>query len=129
VPSAQRYEVEFGDVWYRDQKPERPGLTQDPGVHICAEGEMMAVAFDEQDGVLHKHGVAAKVIAWAGAARERLAASPIPDLARYLITIEFPATQDTLSELNACIATSGRISGFQKHLALIGDASTANKFP
>jgi len=111
------YSIEFGDICFKDS-----------GGHIVssiAGSELLAIAFDEADGVLHKHGRADRVAKWAEGARKRFSDNGFEELAKSLVVVSFPGTADTINELNACIATSGRVKDFVANVSRL-DAISDN---
>lgn len=108
------YVIEHGDTWFRTG-PSKGGLGS--GLrHICGPSELLAVAFDSDDGMLHKHGTAEMVTKWADNAREKLKSNGLDNWAQNLVVLSFPPMPEALEELNACIACTGRILGFQNRL-------------
>jgi DNA polymerase II small subunit/DNA polymerase delta subunit B len=71
--------------------------------------ETLAVAFDEADGILHKHGREERVSEWAAEARRKFLSAGFDELVQSISVVAFPATPETIRELNACIAISGRV--------------------
>lgn len=77
-------------------------------VSVCSSDEAVAMAFDRETGVLMKHGKADRVQAWAAAAKAAFLAIGEKQFALDIEVAAFLPTQDALSEMNACIATTGR---------------------
>ena len=83
------------------------------GEAICPPTAELSIAFDKNDGVLHKHGAPALVQAWHVAATKRLRDAGFIDLADDLICISgrFP-----LEDINRCLDCSGYIGRFYAKL-------------
>lgn len=110
------YSIEFGDICFKDS-----------GGRILSSidrTELLAVAYDEIDGVLHKHGRADRVESWATDARKKFADGGFDELAKSLVVVSFPGTAETINELNACIATSGRVKNLIASLKEIDRIAT-----
>lgn len=115
------YRIEYGDAWYVSDADRR---------HVCDGSQFLAVAFDAEDMVLHKHGRAERVEAWADKTRKMFTEAGHGELAEMIVVLAFPVTPETISELNACIATTGRIAGLQKRLEEIGRVhGPATRYP
>ncbi len=100
------YVIEHGEVWFVHRGPSTPGgrAMRLDRRHVCGPSENLAVAFDEEDGILHKHGTETRVRAWIDEFRAKTAeALPVP------VMVTFPPNAETVAELNRCIATTGRI--------------------
>lgn len=105
------YVIEHGEVWYVNQGPSTPGgrAMRLGRHHVCGPSENLAMAFDEEDGILHRHGTEASVRAWIENLRRRTAGLP-PEMSLPVPTmLTFPPTAETVAEMNLCIATTGRI--------------------
>jgi len=107
-----RYHFEHGDVWFRNGGRH---------FHVCGSSDFLAVVFDADDGTLHKHGNENLVTQWADKTRETFQSGIkngiIPaELMPNLVVLAFPARQETLDELNACITTSGRVLKLEERL-------------
>ena len=103
------YVIRHGDVW----------LTEGMGGNHVADGSgQMAVAFDD-DGVLMKHGEASRVSAYAEKAEKALSHAMGDDAPRITV-LSFPVTPETIAELNACTAASGRVMTLERRLAAMG---------
>ena len=61
------YVIEHGEVWFVHQGASTPGgkAMRLDRRHVCGPSDNLAVAFDEEDGILHKHGTETAVRAWA----------------------------------------------------------------
>ena len=112
------YEFRHGDVWYVLRDPKGRETTCR---HVCSGTEAMGVAYDADDGVLHKHGKAENVERWATETRRKLTEAGGGEMAAALNVVTFLAHPAPVAELNACIATTGRISGFPDRLAGMAD--------
>lgn len=104
------YLIEHDDIWYV-QSNRVPGVKA-LGLgkrHVCGSQEMLGIAFDQEGGVLHKHGMADQVITWADTARASLVAMGYPELANELVTLTFPALPEAIADLNHCISSTGYV--------------------
>lgn len=117
------YVIEHGDVWHLNSGPRLPGAD---GIglpdrrHVCGPSENLAIAFDEEDGTLHKHGTETRVRAWIDGFREKMAAVPSEHALPIPVMMTFPPNAETVAEMNRCIATTGRIK--RLHDGLLSDA-------
>lgn len=119
------YYIEHGDLWIRDDGPALPGLSGAPRCkHVCSGNEEVAIAFDSDDGTLHKRGKADWVQAWTNETRRKLASMGFDDLARSLTVISFPVTPETVVELNACAQISGRVLKLADNLSRLLDTNS-----
>lgn len=84
-------------------------------VHVCDADEPMALAHDS-DGVLCLWGEAAVVEARAASLSEALR-DALGDRAPSVTVVRFMPTPESVAELNACIATTGRVLRFAAALA------------
>lgn len=69
--------------------------------------EPLAIVFDAQTGVLHKHGSATRVNQWLEEMQEKIMARGINPLAMPFAIIYMPRTQSNLDHLNKAIGTTG----------------------
>ena len=121
------YLLDSGDVWFTDApiRPAAPGWQER---HICGSGDLLGVAYDGQDGVLHKHGTAERVARWADATRAKFLAAAADSsdggmflaMAGALVVVSVPATPETVAMLNGMIACSGQVAELQHRLAGLG---------
>lgn len=102
------YFLRDGEIWLR-----RPDGDE---CHVCGGSGKLAVAIETQEGILHKHGSAAKVSKWAEGHRQKVIDHPELAVFFTIEVVEFQINQAVLDELNRCVATSGRIAGFVKFL-------------
>lgn len=116
------YVIEHGDVWFVQGGPTTPGgrTMRLDRQRICGPSENLALAFDENDGILLKHGTETAVRKWHDSFIARMAdlgdhAFPPP------IIMTFPPNAETVAELNRCIATSGRVKKLHEELATAGN--------
>lgn len=105
------YYIEHGDLWFQSSTG-RAGV----GRHVCDGTQRIAVAYDAEDGVVHKHGSAELVEAWASKTRTKFSGGGLPQLAEAIVVLSFPVLQVTVDELNLCIATTGRVLGLEVKL-------------
>jgi len=89
-------------------------------LNICKETDLLAVMYDVEGGVLHKHGAASRVRQAHARVASAFVAQGFDELAQSLEIVEFPVTPETIEELNACIAISGRVLGIKERLGEIG---------
>lgn len=116
------YVIEHGDLWYRDPRSSRMGT----GLrHVCGPSDEIAIAHDGE--VLLKAGSAASVEAWLAANTEKFARMT-EDMANMghegyeIVLVRMPISPETVEEMNACIAISGRVSRLEENLARVGAA-------
>jgi hypothetical protein len=105
------YSLDGGDVRFSDSTGRV--VTSFP------DTETLAVAFDEADGILHKHGREQRVSEWAADARMKFLNAGFDELVQSISVVAFPATPETIRELNACIAVSGRVKDIVRRLSKI----------
>jgi len=96
-------------------------------VEICDETDTLAVLFDVNDGILHKHGEKSKVAMDHERMVKAFTSSGYSEFAKGLELIEFSITPETIEELNACIGTTGRVLLFKERLMEL--AEEADNFP
>jgi len=109
------YVIRYGDVWHvRDGS--------DPGSHVCDGSQNLAVAYDSVDGILFKHGHLGRVQEWAAKTRRTFSEAGAGDLAAAITVISFPVAEETVNELNACVATTGRVLRLPEALERIAAA-------
>lgn len=117
MPCA-RYVLEGGAVRYRIERTGGDGrIHAEKEIEVCPGHGEMAVAYDEDGGVLHAHGERSRVEAWAERTRGILAAGGFPELSAGIAVIAFAPTPEALEELNACVAITGRVSRLAERLA------------
>lgn len=124
------YVIEHGDVWAMagDATPGGRAL----GLHrrhVCRGSGRLAACFGAESGTLHKHGSEEGVEAWAAATRKRLAEAGFAEMADEIVVVSFPPTAETVAELNACIAATGRVLRLADRLAEIADAIPRADWP
>jgi hypothetical protein len=108
---SYEYELQHGSYYlYNAEKAPNALTKQRDIVLMCDE---VAIAFDKEAGVLHKHGIPENVTKWYNTTREKLISSGFPEMADDLILIQgaFP-----VEELNKCLSTTGYIGVFWKKL-------------
>lgn len=106
------YRFEHGDLWFQSSSKH---------FRVGGPSDFLAVAFDPEEGVLHKHGPEEAVQRWADQTREKFRNVP-EDIRPSLAVLSFPIRQETVDELNACIATSGRVMHLERRLTEMGEA-------
>jgi hypothetical protein len=90
-----QYQLNCGQyVLHRDGKP------------VGALLDEVAIAFDKENGTLHKHGAPEMVNAWAQHAQQKLRAGGASEFADDLIVV---TGRFTLDDLNGCLTHSGYI--------------------
>ena len=122
------YVIEHGDVWAAGATPSGRALGLDRR-HVCRGSGRLAACFGAESGTLHKHGGEEGVEAWAAATRKRLAEAGFPEMADEIVVVAFPPTPETVAELNACVATTGRVLRIAERLAEIADAIPREEWP
>lgn len=124
------YVLQHGDVWHVDADATPGGAALGLNRrHVCRGSDRLAACYDSADGVLHKHGAEAGVEAWAAAARKRFADAGFQELADVLVVVVFPPTAETVEELNACVACTGRVVGLPDRLAAIASTIPPSEWP
>lgn len=97
------------------------GLASMPDpVRICGLSQNLAAAVDVDTGILHKHGFEDDVARWFHHTQKAFRVGGHPQLADDLVMYAFPVTPETVEELNACIASTGRAASIAERLARIG---------
>ncbi len=113
-----QYVLEHGDYVLYDMAEEPSRLTgkREPHLHC----HHLAIAFDRESGVLHKHGDEELVKKWAQAKRAELIQAGLESWAGNLVVIsgELP-----LEEVNKCLAISGYCTRMVAKLQAQGAAS------
>lgn len=114
------YVIEFGDLWFVRTVSGPGGKPHEIGkVHICGPHDRIAVAFDTEDGILHKHGTEESVAAWLEKTRDKFKGAGFDSMAENLTMVAFNPVPEAIAELNACIGTTGRIRGIAERLTAI----------
>lgn len=103
------YFIEHGDLWLRPSGPAVKGPLAPGPTHVCDGTGEIGIAFDSEDGTLHRRGEASKVHEWADKTRRKFAENGFDDMARAITVISFPVTPETVAELNACAEITGRV--------------------
>jgi hypothetical protein len=118
------YVIEQGEVWFIHTGPSTPGgkTMRLDRRHVCGPSESLALAFDDEDGTLLKHGTEAAVRKWHDGFSARMASAgehafPPP------IVLTFPPNGETVIELNRCIAVTGRVKRLYDELTAAGKPS------
>lgn len=124
------YYIEGGDLWRREGGSVASGLGGAPrSRHVCRGSDDVAVAFDSEDGTLHKCGRADMVQAWAAAARSRFIEAGFEEMAKAITVISFSVTPETVAELNACVEVSGRVLKLAGNLARLQEENPSLASP
>ena len=108
------YVIRHGDLWHVARGAE--------GRHVCDGSQEVAVAFDSEDGTLLKHGSHSRVQEWADKTRKTFVEGGFPDLAATITVISFPVSPETVDELNACAATTGRVLKLADNLGKLAES-------
>ncbi len=111
LPGSGPFLIAHGEVRCRGVSREGRGFD----AYVCGDDEAMAVAHDS-DGTLVAWGVAGDVDAKATALGEALS-DVMGARAPSILVVRFMPTRESLAELNACIAVSGRVLRFGAALA------------
>lgn len=98
-------------------------------LEICNENDSMALIYDVNDGTLLKHGEKSHVSNDHDCMVKVFATGGHSELAKSFELVEFPITPETIEELNACIGTTGRVSGFKERLATIAENAELLRTP
>lgn len=114
--SSGPYVIVHGDLWYEESGLRQDGPLGPQRRHVCDGTGEIGVAYDAGSGTLHKHGESARVQRWASATRRKFSGAGYEDMARDIVVISFPVTPETVAELNACVATTGRVATLQARL-------------
>lgn len=104
------YVIRYGDLWHVTKTGER---------HVCDGSQEVAVAYDAENGTLIKHGSLTRVQEYAAQARRVFCEGGHEDLALAIEVVSFPVSEETVAELNACVATTGRVLKLPEALARI----------
>ncbi len=86
---------------------------------VCNENDMFGVAWDSDGDILHQHGEATLVRKRLEEIRTALISRGFENMAATLTLATFPATPETLEEVNACIDISNRVGRLEARLAQI----------
>lgn len=120
------YVIEFGDLWFVRTLSGPGGKPKEIGkVHVCGPHDRVAVVYDAEDGTLHKHGTEENAVAWLETTRAKLRDNGFESLAENLTMVAFNPVPEAIAELNACIATSGRVLGIAERLTAIQEENPA----
>lgn len=114
---AGKYVIEFGDLYFHDF-PVAGGASGGKR-RVCGPSEMMAIAYDSNEGTLYKHGTATGVEAWAVKTRAAYCDTGFEDFADAIVVISFPIAPATVAELNACLETTTRVAFIVENLGAI----------
>lgn len=100
-------------------------VAEDGSYETLWAGPAVAVCFDRDDHVLHKHGDPDRVRKWAAATRAKLAAVGLEGaaMADALTVVEWPFGVD---ELNRCLDTTGYLGLILKRAAADSSAIEAD---
>nr|WP_250808631.1 hypothetical protein [Neorhizobium tomejilense] len=103
------YSVVNGDLYHVDSSGHKQ--------RVCHSGSAIAVAYDIEDGVLHRHGEYNAVLAWYDATRAVLMKQEATaGLAKALCLVSMPLDERWVSEINRCIATTGAVLGIEQRI-------------
>lgn len=117
------YVLEHGDVWIRESASS--SLSNGALRHVCSGSEELAVARDGD--VLLKVGPAASIDRWFEKNREAIV--KVSEISAFfgneggVEVFRFQATPETIQEMNACIAITGRVARIHERLAQLGAAA------
>jgi len=96
------YVIEHGDVWFRTE-----GVTQ--MIHVSSGSEMLAIAYDCEDGTMHKRGSYKNVQAWVEKTQSKFRVHGYDDIADCLVIAMMPANKKSVDLLNRCAENSSTI--------------------
>ena len=104
------YEIEHGSYYLYKSKDLNSLTKKRDIILMCDE---IAIVFDKETFVLHKHGSPDKVAQWYHAARDKFIKAGFNSMAEDLVMIQgsFP-----IAEVNRCLSTTGYIEQFWKKL-------------
>lgn len=105
------YELKYGSYYlYNTDRPINSLTKEREIILMCDE---VAICFDKEAGVLHKHGIPEHVYNWHITSCDKFNKAGFPEMAQDLVVIQgaFP-----VEELNKCLSTSGYITTFWKKL-------------
>jgi len=86
-------------------------------IRICGHDGRLAVAYDAEDGVLHRHGAEREVATWLADAKDKLSRSPsTAPLVEALRIAASDIRPEWVAEVNRCIATAGAVLGIGERL-------------
>jgi len=106
------YTIDGDDVWW---------VTEGRRVRICGIYETFAAAVDVSNGVLHSHGHEDFVQEWADRTKSAFTQGGFPQYADDLVVHRFAVTPEAISEVNACIRSTGRAMRLGERLRVIGE--------
>lgn len=106
------YVIRHGDLKYVTR--ENP-----QGRHVCDGSQEVAVAYDSVDGTLLRHGALPGVQQYADKARRMFTEAGFEEIAAAIVVLAFPVSDETVAELNACVATTGRVLGLPEAMERI----------
>jgi hypothetical protein len=114
------YVIAHGDVWWRSTATGRNSFGLSDDRHVCDGTQMLAVAYDAEDGILHKHGSEDSVRAWAERTGKKFIESGFEEMAQAIVVVGFPVSPESVAELNACVATTGRVLRIAERIEALG---------
>lgn len=103
--------------------------TQLNTVEICDETDTLAVLYDVNDGILHKHGEKSRVSMDHERMVKAFASGGLSEFGKALELVEFSITPETINELNACIGITGRVLRFKERLLKLAEESENSPTP
>lgn len=90
---------------------------------VCDADGALAIAFDDEDGVLHKHGDYAAVHAWYENMRSVLSKrESTAGLAKALVLVSLSPNAGWVEEVNRCLNVAGAVYGLPSRLAALQEA-------
>lgn len=127
------YVIEHGDVWFLrtasdpSRRDSRVVIGRD---HVCGPHDKLALVYDTEDNILHKHGTAEFAGNWLKHARGKFREAGMDELADALTLVEFAPVPEAIAELNACISHSGRVGKFVERMqAILADHPEYGSLP
>ncbi len=107
------YQIIDGSLFHIDSGGQRH--------RICGPAGQLAVAYDSEDGVLHKHGEYHAVKSWYETTRAVLMKqSSTADLAMGLTLVSLRADENWVREVNRCVSVAGAVMGIEERALTIG---------
>ena len=97
------YVIEYGDVWMKNE-----GVSQ--LIHVCSGSEQLAIAYDAENGTMHKRGSYKTVSKWLDKTTKALRAGGFDELVAHLVIAAMPVSQAAVDLLNRCNDNSSTVS-------------------
>jgi hypothetical protein len=96
------YSINQNEILYKNET----GASE----RVCSLVDKLAIAYDLEDGILHKHGELGVVAEWYLSVRESLAKrQEMAHLAKYIFVDAIEATEEGIAEINRSINEPGYV--------------------